>query len=135
MPVKIKRIPDSSLNGIASNIKVKLNGEKIGALSYEEEMDVDLPEREAELSVSQFLIISNKVTVSDGDHVQISFRKFNMIIGPVLMVMMILIPLLFSIEGVTRLLIMLPFLLAVFFVGICMLKLEVSAKDTQEFSG
>lgn len=98
-------------------------------------MDVDLPEREAELSVSQFLITSNKVTVSDGDHVQISFRKFNMIIGPVLMVMMILIPLFFSIEGVTRLLIMLPFLLAVFFVGICMLKLEVVDKGTQEFSG
>lgn len=108
---------------------------KITEIKNHQKLELSSVKEKAEVSALHFASNSNKVTVSDGDHVQISFRKFNMIIGPVLMVMMILIPLFFSIEGVTRLLIMLPFLLVVFFVGIYMLKLEVSAKDTQKFSG
>lgn len=115
MPVKIKRKADWNGGG---PLKVKLDGKETDSIKYFENIDVELPKEQAELSVSQWVATSNKVIVSDGETVHITVRYLNVILLSLFLFAMIIAPELFSVEGLgIRLLIMLPFIPLILLLG------------------
>ncbi|MFD2831411.1 hypothetical protein [Corticicoccus populi] len=73
MTLKIKR--RTRWYNVFYNIKIKLNGEKVSELEDHKEVEINMPEDNMELETDQFATLSNKISVSDGDHVLITSRR------------------------------------------------------------
>ena len=84
MSITIKR--DTGLMGTASKVQIKINGEKVASIKYNEQVDIELPEVKTRLKVTQFGVKSNEITVNEGDIIKItttSFNRISMIIMPI----------------------------------------------------
>lgn len=69
MSVIIKR--KTSWLGMGSKMAIKVNNEKVSKISFRQEQEITIPGENAVLSVSQYGSKSNKITVTDGDVVEI----------------------------------------------------------------
>lgn len=130
MAVKIKRESDWNAMG---TLKVKLDGEEVDRIKYFEGTELELPAEQAELRVSNTLVTSNKVTVSDENTVHISVRYLNIALLPIIMFAMMMAPNFLSVEGVgLRMLVMLPFIPLFFLIGIGLYRLEVVEREPED---
>ncbi len=77
MSITIKR--DTGLMGTASKVQIKINGEKVASIKYNEQVDIELPEVKTRLKVTQFGVKSNEITVNEGDIIKITTTSFNRI--------------------------------------------------------
>lgn len=70
MSVTIKR--NTGWLGMASRIKIKVNGEKVGSIQENGQVEIELPDEKVQLKVTQlFAAKSNEITVKDGDIIRI----------------------------------------------------------------
>ena len=74
MSIIIKR--DTGWTGMGTRITVKLNGEKVGKVSHNNQIKVDFPKKSAKLRVSQLGVKSNEIEVKDGDVVEIKQARW-----------------------------------------------------------
>ena len=70
MSITIKR--NTGWMGSAAKIQIRLNGKNIAGVTNNQSVDVEIPDREAHLKVTQFGIKSNQVRVRDGDMIRIT---------------------------------------------------------------
>jgi hypothetical protein len=125
MTIKIKR--QTGWTGMATRLRVKLNGKEVDKVEFDQTIDVELPYNQTELSVSQFLTTSDKVKVSDGDTVLVTTRTLNIVFVAVVIALMAITPPIFSIENLSaRLLIMLLFVPLALTAGFRLHKLELT---------
>ena len=73
MSVRIKR--KTGILGMGANISVKVNGEKVTKIAYEEDVELDIKNANALLRVSQFGARSNQIEVEDGDRIEVKTTK------------------------------------------------------------
>lgn len=73
MSVRIKR--KTGILGMGANISVKVNGEKVTKIAYEEDIELDIKNANALLRVSQFGAHSNQIEVEDGDVIEVKTTK------------------------------------------------------------
>lgn len=77
MSITIKR--DTGFTGMGSKVQIKINGEKVASIKYSEQVDIEIPEIEARLKVTQSGMKSNEIKVKDGDIIKITTTSFNRI--------------------------------------------------------
>ena len=77
MSITIKR--DTGFTGMGSKVQIKINGEKVASIKYNEQVDIEIPEIEARLKVTQSGMKSNEIKVKDGDIIKITTTSFNRI--------------------------------------------------------
>lgn len=77
MSITIKR--DTGFTGMGSKVQIKINGEKVASIKYNEQVDIEIPEIEARLKVTQSGMKSNEITVNEGDIIKITTTSFNRI--------------------------------------------------------
>ncbi|WP_192988467.1 hypothetical protein [Carnobacterium mobile] len=77
MTVTIKR--KTGWLGMASNISVKVNGEKVVKIAHTQEINIAIQDS-AHLTVIQFGSKSNEIVVKDGDIVEITTAKWSYIV-------------------------------------------------------
>ncbi|WP_434120895.1 hypothetical protein [Salinicoccus roseus] len=82
--------------GTALPLTIKLDGEKVGKVKFDEETEIDLPSDGMELSVSQSGGRSNKLIVNDGDTVVIKSAVNNQVIFFMFLISVIAITLILS---------------------------------------
>jgi len=70
MTVKIKRNTD--FVGTMAKFKVIVNGEKVGTIGHEEFLEVEIPDDEAVIQLSQMGVRTNEMNVKDGDRLEVS---------------------------------------------------------------
>lgn len=70
--IRAREIPGSFVR-----YNIKLNGSHLTKLSLGEEKELDFSERTAEIQARQFFGKSNKLTVSDGDRIEIKLSEWN----------------------------------------------------------
>lgn len=63
--------------GMAGTIAIKINGEKVGKVKTEQQIEVDLPNNKARLNVSQFGVRSNELEVNDGEIIELTTPKWS----------------------------------------------------------
>ena len=77
MSITIKR--DTGFTGMGSKVQIKINGEKVASIKYNEQVDIEIPEIEGRLKVTQSGMKSNEIKVKDGDIIKITTTSFNRI--------------------------------------------------------
>ena len=77
MSITIKR--DTGFTGMGSKVQIKINGEKGASIKYNEQVDIEIPEIEGRLKVTQSGMKSNEIKVKDGDIIKITTTSFNRI--------------------------------------------------------
>lgn len=70
MTIQIKR--ETGLLGGFSKFSVKINGKKRGTLENEEILQLEIPDDEAVLQLTQFGVKTNEINVKDGDRLKVS---------------------------------------------------------------
>ncbi|MFC3418049.1 hypothetical protein ACFOLA_00840 [Salinicoccus hispanicus] len=81
MSITIKR--STNFIGIALPLNIKIDGRKVEKVYHEEEKEIEIERPMVELSVSQFLSKSTKITVAEGDYIEVRsslWRSISMII-------------------------------------------------------
>lgn len=78
MSVTIKR--KTGWFGMGVKIAIKLNNEKVAKIGYDQEIELDIPSKGAQLKVSQQGVKSNELEVKDGDIVEITTLKWGYLI-------------------------------------------------------
>ncbi|GAB3071328.1 hypothetical protein ACFOU0_08280 [Salinicoccus sesuvii] len=87
MSITIKR--STNFIGVALPIRIRIDGKRVDKVFHEEEKEIEINSPVAELSVSQFLSKKSKITVNDGDYVEIRsslWRSVSMIIFIILLI-------------------------------------------------
>lgn len=74
MTVKIKR--NTGWLGIATSIKIILNGEKVAKVSENSQVEVILPDKKSYLKIRHSGVKSNEIEVKDGDVIEIKRRRW-----------------------------------------------------------
>lgn len=74
MTVKIKR--NTGWLGIATSIKIILNGEKVAKVSENSQVEVILPDEKSYLKIRHSGVKSNEIEVKDGDVIEIKRRRW-----------------------------------------------------------
>lgn len=74
MAITIKR--DTGLIGSGLAMTVKVNGEKTTKIPYNQQIELEIPDNEAIVSVSQQGIKSNEVEVKDGQQLEITAKNW-----------------------------------------------------------
>lgn len=86
--VTIKR--NTGWIGVASRIKIKVNGEKSALISEGQTIEIELPADESSLKATQLGVRSNEIIVRDGDILEIHQTKFYRMILPIIIVIQVL---------------------------------------------
>ncbi len=73
--------------GSGSKIDIKMNGEKIGRIEENQEVVVNLSERNGTIKVTQWGIKSNELEVQDGDRVKIKPTPFYIASMPLILLL------------------------------------------------
>ena len=74
MSIIIKR--NTGHDGVASRIQIKLNGKEVGSIIEKKEIEIEIPEGKSNLEVTRFGNKSNKISVKDGDVIEITATAF-----------------------------------------------------------
>lgn len=127
MSITLKR--NTGWLGMGVKLTVKINGEKVSTIGYDEEIRLNIPHNSSELRVTQFGTKSNKVDVKNNDTIEIITPKlsyimfFLVIISPTLLSSFINIVALYIVLIISTFLIV--FLTNTF-------KLKIVNKDSQD---
>lgn len=89
MSIIIKR--NTGWLGVASKIQIKLNGQRAASIKEKEHIEIEIPEGKANLKVTQFTANSNKITVKDGDIIEITSTPFYRISVPLIVPILFLV--------------------------------------------
>lgn len=93
MSVTIKR--KTGTLGMGAKFSVKVNGEKVTKIAYEESLKLDIKDDSALLKVSQFGSRSNQVEVKNGDVVEVTTTKLaylSFCIPPIFIIVSSIVP-------------------------------------------
>ena len=74
MSITVKR--NTGKLGVASKIKIELNGEEVDTIMHKNRVKVEVPEGKSNLKVTQLGSSSNEIKVSDGDIVEITATDY-----------------------------------------------------------
>lgn len=74
MSITVKR--NTGKLGVASKIKIELNGEEVDTIMHKNRVKVEVPEGKSNLKVTQLGSSSNEIEVSDGDIVEITATDY-----------------------------------------------------------
>ena len=74
MSITIKR--NTGQGGVASRIQIKLNGKEVGTIMEKKEIEIEIPDGKSNLEVTRFGNKSNKISVKDGDVIEITATAF-----------------------------------------------------------
>ncbi|MFH5835905.1 hypothetical protein ACHAL6_07495 [Proteiniclasticum sp. C24MP] len=85
MLIRVKR--NTGWQGSGSNLNIYANGEKIGTVFHKKEVEVEIPHEQVQLKVMQFGVRSNRVTVKDGDQVEVTSTLWTRWSLPVLIIL------------------------------------------------
>lgn|SRR5699024_671907 len=110
MTIKIKR--KTGLLGTLSKFNVKINGEKRGTLENEEILELEIPDGETVLQLTQFGVKTNEINVKDGDRLKVSTTTWG-IYGTLMVIFLFIVSGLF-IPGVIRYGIVLLYVIAAY---------------------
>jgi len=89
MAITVKRA--TGWIGSDAKIQIKVNGEKTASVKNNQSIAVEIPDGKTHLKVTQFITKSREVDVRDGDIVEITSTKWNQIMLPFI-VFIILLP-------------------------------------------
>lgn len=78
MSITLKR--NTGWLGMGVKLTIKINGEKVSTIGYNEEIRLNIPHNNSELRVTQFGTKSNKVDVKNNDTVEITTPKLSYIV-------------------------------------------------------
>lgn len=62
--------------GVASKIQIKLNGKRVGSIKAKQQIELEIPEGQSNLQVTQFINKSKQILVKDGDVIEITSTAF-----------------------------------------------------------
>ena len=88
MSITIKR--NTGWFGMATQIQIKVNGEKIASIADKQHVEVELPDNKANLKVMQTGIKSNEIEVQDGDIIEIRQTRWHLMSFSLMMAVMFL---------------------------------------------
>jgi len=70
MSIKVKR--KTGIFGVIFDFKVFINGEEVERIQNNEIIDIEIPDEEAVIQLSQLGVKTNEVSVEDGDYLEVS---------------------------------------------------------------
>lgn len=88
MSITIRRSTDTGATG---KMQVIINGEKVAAIDEGESLEVEIPNEVSILKVRRFGVRSNEIEVRDGDVLEIKYKRWHLILLPLVIVFIILI--------------------------------------------
>ncbi len=88
MAILISR--NTGMFGSGTKIQIKINGKKIARINENSNMEIELPDDEAYLKVTQLGLKSNTVAIKDNDMIKITLKKGYKLLSIVIMITFIL---------------------------------------------
>lgn len=83
-------IMQSTGTGAIGKMQIIINGEKVAAIAEEESLEIEIPNEVSILKVRRFGVRSNEIEVRDGDVLEIKYKRWHLMLLPLVIVFIII---------------------------------------------